>query len=202
MWYLYVEDCLGMDTTRVSLLLRIKNQRDAEAWAEFDAIYRPILRRYAKAWRLPEEEMQDVVQQCMLAIHKHIAGFDYDPKKGRFRAWLKTIVCNRVKNLLRDRREKPADSGDFKREQTREPTPEEEFERIWMEEHLKHALEFVRGEVDGPSFEAFQRYVIEEKPVKTVCDEFGTSAAQLYKIKWRLTQKLRRKMTELTGEEA
>ena len=93
-----------MDTTRASLLLRIKNQRDAKAWAEFDSIYRPILRRYANAWRLPEEEAQDVIQNCMLAIHKHIAGFDYDPKKGRFRAWLKTMVCNRVKNLLRDRR--------------------------------------------------------------------------------------------------
>lgn len=190
-----------MDTTRASLLLRIKNQRDAEAWAEFDSIYRPILRRYAKAWRLPEEEAQDVVQLCMLAIHEHIAGFDYDPKKGRFRAWLKTMVCNRVKNLLRDRREKPADSGDLKRAQAREPTPEEEFERIWMEEHLKHALEFVRSEVDGASFDAFQRYVIEEKPVNAVCDEFGMSAAKLYKIKWRLTQKLRKKMTEFTGEE-
>lgn len=191
-----------MDTTRASLLLRIKNQRDAMAWAEFDSIYRPILRRYAKAWRLPEEEAQDVIQNCMLAIHKHIAGFDYDPKKGRFRAWLKTMVCNRVKNLLRDRREKQAGSGDFIREQVREPAPDEEFERIWKEEHLKHAMECVRSEVDATSFEAFLRYVIEEKPVKAVCDEFGIDAQTLYKIKWRITQKLREKMTDLTGEEA
>ena len=38
-----------MDTTVTSLLIRIKDVEDAKAWAEFDDIYRPILRRYAKA---------------------------------------------------------------------------------------------------------------------------------------------------------
>ena len=32
-----------IDTTRASLLLRIRDARDTHAWAEFDAIYRPML---------------------------------------------------------------------------------------------------------------------------------------------------------------
>lgn len=190
-----------MDTTRASLLLRIKNRRDTEAWAEFDAIYRPMLQRFASAWRLPEEEVQDVVQQCMLAIHKHIEGFDYDPKKGRFKGWLKTMVSNRIKNLLRDRRESPGDSHDFKRAQTREPTPEEAFDKVWLDEHLRHALEQVRKDVDETTFGAFQEYVIKERSVEAVCKELDITAPRLYKIKWRVTQRLRDRMVELTCEE-
>lgn len=190
-----------MDTTRASLLLRIKDQRDAEAWAEFDSIYRPMLRRYAHRWRLPAEEVQDVVQQCMVAVHEHIERFDYDPKKGRFKGWLRTIVSNRVKNYLRDRRESPGDSHDFKRAQTRELTPEEAFDRVWLDEHLRHALDRVRQNVEEVAFNAFQEYVIKERQVNDVCEEFGITAAQLYKIKWRITQKLRDKMAELTCED-
>ncbi len=67
-----------MNTTRISLLLRIKDLKDADAWAEFDAIYRPILSRFAAARGLQEADVDDVVQHCMTAIHAHIKAFEYD----------------------------------------------------------------------------------------------------------------------------
>lgn len=200
-WYFYAEGRNDMDTTRPSLLLRIADDRDQDAWVEFDAIYRPILQRYAHAWRLPQEESNDIAQQCMLAVHKHIQSFAYDPQKGRFRAWLKTMLGNRIRNHLRARRERPADSADLQRAQTREPTPEEAFERIWLEEHLRHAIESIRRDVDPITFEAFERYVMKEEPSETVCEALSISAARLYKIKWRMTQKLRERMSQYTGED-
>jgi len=190
-----------MKTTRLSLLLRIKDPRDAEAWAEFDSIYRPMLYRFAKARLLTDDEAQDVVQFCMAAIHRHIGHFDYEPRKGRFKGWLRTIVANRVKNLARARRDQPGKSDDFRRQQTRERTPEEEFDQVWMEEHLRTALSQVREDVTEKSFIAFQRYVIDEEPLDQVCGDLKVTKDQLYKIKWRLTRKLRERMTELVGED-
>jgi RNA polymerase sigma-70 factor (ECF subfamily) len=190
-----------MHTTRASLLVRIKDRRNSAAWEEFDAIYRPMLYRFAMSRGLDDASAEDVVQQCMAAIHEHIGGFEYDPTRGRFKGWLRTLVNNRVRNLLRDRHGRPADSQDFKRDQAREPSPEEAFDNVWMEEHLKHALRLVRDEVDEGTFAAFQRYVIEEQSVERVCDELKITANQLYKIKWRVTQKLGEKLKDLLGED-
>lgn len=186
-----------METTRASLLIRIKDRRDARAWGEFDAIYRPMLYRFATMRGLGHAEAEDVVQHCMIAVQEHIARFDYDPRKGRFKGWLRTMVNNRVRNLLRDRHEQSAESQDFKRDQQREDAPDEVFDKLWLEEHLKHCLRLVREEVEEATFKAFQLYVIEERPVEEVCKEMNMTQNQLYKIKWRLTQKLGERMKEL-----
>jgi RNA polymerase sigma-70 factor (ECF subfamily) len=187
-----------MHTTRASLLMRVKDRRDSAAWEEFDAIYRPLLYRFGLARGLQHAEAEDVVQQCMTAVQAHMAGFEYDPRKGRFKSWLRTLVNNRVRNLHRDRREQAADSQDLARDQQREPSPEEVFDRLWMAEHLRHSLELIRREVDDKTFRAFQLYVIDERAVEDVCRELEVSANRLYKIKWRLTQKLAEHMADLT----
>lgn len=186
-----------MDTTRPSLLMRVRNVEDAEAWRQFDGICRPMLYRFGRSSGLSDADAEDVTQHCMSAINRHIRSFDYDPRKGRFKGWLRTMVNNRIRNLVRGRREQPAESQDFKRPQQREQTPEELFDEIWMDEHLKHCMKLVQAQVEPTTFEAFQRYVLDEQPVERVCQELGLTANQLYKIKWRVTQKLTEKMQEL-----
>ena len=96
--------------TRASLLLRIKDRSDAQAWHEFDVLYRPMLNRFARSRGLNDADAEDVVQHCMMAVQKHIAHFEYDPTQGRFKGWLRTLVNNRIRNLLRDRKEALAES--------------------------------------------------------------------------------------------
>jgi len=186
-----------VNTTRASLLIRIKDVHNAEAWTEFDGIYRPLLRRFATAGGLGESDMEDVVQDCMAAIHMHIEGFDYDLKKGRFRGWLRTVVNNRVRTLRKKRRHPVVERQELKRIDSREETPEALFDRMWMEEHLKHCLRLVREEVDERTFVAFRHYVMEEWPVETVCKTLGMTRNQVYKIKWRVTARLQERMSEL-----
>lgn len=187
-----------MQTTRASLLLRIKDRRDHTAWEEFDHIYRPMLYRFALMRGLDHAEAEDVVQHCMAAIGQHIDGFEYDPKKGRFKGWLRTLVNNRVRNFLRDRRERNAESQVFRAAEARDASPEELFDQVWMDEHLKHALRLVRSEVEEVTFRTFHLYVIEERPVEDVCKELGVNANQVHKAKYRITRRLAERMAELT----
>ena len=190
-----------VDTTQASLLGRIKDRADSAAWREFDAIYRPMLHRFAMASGLDNAEAGDVVQHCMAAISRHIDGFEYDPGRGRFRSWLRTLVNNRVRNIARDRHDLQAESQDFKRPQRRETTPEEHFDRLCWQEHLNHCLDRVRSEVEELTFEAFQAYVIDEQPVDQVCATLNMTPNQVRLIKWRLTNKLRHHMMLLLGED-
>jgi len=188
-----------MDTTRPSLLVRVGRDQE-EAWREFDAIYRPMLDRFARARGLGQEDAEDVTQYCMEAIYRHIKSFEYDPSKGRFKGWLRTLVNNRVRNLYRRRRETIAKTQDFKQQQNSEKSPDEVFDAIWMEEHLKQCIRMVRLEVEATTFETFKRHVLDECSVAQVCEELGVTPNQVYKAKWRLTQKLNDKMKELVGE--
>lgn len=190
-----------MDTTRPSLLLRLKDPRDAAAWEVFDQIYRPLLLRYAKTCGATNNDAEDIVQQCMSAISSHISEFEYDPGRGRFKGWLRTIVNNKVRNLHRDRRTRGAQSDGLDDLESKEQPPDEEFDRLWRQEHLWHCLRHLSGEVEETTYRAFEAYVIEERPVDEICAELNIKPNLLYTIKWRMTERIADKMRELLGDD-
>ena len=190
-----------MDTTRPSLLIRIRDRDDQLAWHEFDSIYRPLLRRYARAWGLCDAEVEDVVQQCMATIDRHITAFDYNSTRGRFKSWLRTMVSNRVKNTLRDRRDVRATTKDFDGLEEPGLSPEEVFDRLWRQEHLRHCLALIRPEVEESTFNAFVAYVMKEQPIEHVCAELAMTPNQVQAIKSRMIKRLRERTIELLGEE-
>jgi RNA polymerase sigma-70 factor (ECF subfamily) len=179
------------------MLLRIRDRSDSGAWQTFDAIYRPMLQRFAQARGLSPADAEEIAQQCLAVIADRIVEFSYDPQKGRFKSWLRTLVNNRVRNLLRDRREQQGQTADFAEVQQREPSPDEAFDRIWMEEFLWHCLRDLRAEVEETTFRAFQAYVIEQRPIEEVCAELKLTPNNVYTIKWRLTERVAARMREL-----
>lgn len=179
-----------METTRPSLLIRIRDLQNANAWTEFDAIYRPILRRFALAQRLSETEADEIVQDCMAALVRGAPHFHYDPGRGHFRSWLFTLVSNRVRNLRRDQREVTSDNDFLDQRAGRELTPSQVFDLIWAQEHLTFCLARLRAEVDPETYAAFDLHVLQGLDVEAVCRQRGISRNRLYTIKWRLSQKL------------
>lgn len=190
-----------MDTTRPSLLLRIRDRGDAEAWETFDRIYRPMLGRFARGRGLSEADADDVVQHCMSAIAEHIGSFAYDPSRGRFKAWLRTLVNNRIRSLHRARRPAQAGTDELARRPDREGSPDAEFDRIWAEEHLWHCMRELEETVDRTTFLAFRLYAIEGQPIETVVARTGLTRQNLYTIKWRLTERIAGRMAELDRDD-
>lgn len=189
-----------MDATRPTLLLRIRDRGDAAAWRTFDALYRPLLERFARARGLSPENAEEVAQHCLTQVCERIGEFTYDPARGRFKSWLRTLVNNRVRNLLRDDRLQPGGTADFDTPQAREAAPEEVFDGIWLQEHLWHCLHEVRDEVEPVTYRAFLAYVVEQQPVEQVCAESGLTPQNIYTIKWRLTERVAAKMRELIDD--
>ena len=190
-----------MDTTRPSLLIRIRDRADQSAWYEFDAIYRPLLFRFARARGLGETEAEEVAQHCMAAIDRHIGSFEYDPQKGKFKSWLATMLNNRIRNMLRDRRDVQAATKDLEALREQGDSPEQLFDKLWRQEHLKQCLRLVRSEVEPATFGAFVAYAMEEQPIETVCRQFEMTPNQVHVIKSRMTRRIRKRMLDLLGDE-
>lgn len=194
-----------METTRPSLLLRIRDAQDEDSWSTFHAIYRPLLLRFAHARGVGREDAEDITQQVLAVVHAEIAAFEYDQRLGTFKAWLQRLVMHRVGHLFRHRdvRQRGASRLEWRESERvgKEPTPEESFERIWMEEHLWHVLKEMAGEVEPKTMDVFRAVVFEQQPVAEVAARFSVTVENVHTIKWRLTRRVAARMKDLTGEE-
>lgn len=192
----------NFDQTNPSLLRSIRDRGNREAWGEFDALYRPMLGRFAKAYGLRDSDVDDVVQHCMTALCLKIDEFQYDPTRGRFKSWLRTMVNNRCRDVLRSRGRPPVELDAADGIAAAGVSPEDAFERIWLDEHLGHGVRMIEKETDAATFAAFRAYVIDGRSVDDVCREMALTPNQLYKIKHRLTRRLKDIMAAWTGDDA
>lgn len=191
-----------METTRTSLLMRLKEKSDSLVWQEFTSIYRPVLVRYARSCGLDVHDAEDVAQDCLAQVNQSIGRFEYDKRRGGFKRWLRVMVKHRVINRLRKRRETTASSGVFAKAQYREKLPTEEFERIWLDEHLRYCIGQLRDEVEPKTCEIYEQLVFDGWSIDQVCAAHGITSNNAYVIKSRLTARLRNMMTELIGDSA
>ena len=90
------------DSTRISLIVRLRDTGDQQAWEEFYARYAPMIRGWCRWW-FPRET-EDMVHEVMLQLVKHVRTLDYEPDEGRFRGYLKTITHNLMANLKKKQR--------------------------------------------------------------------------------------------------
>lgn len=183
--------------TRATLLARIRDNRDTEAWGEFYSLYGPLLFRYARARGLSEDDAEEVRAKCYESIVKNIAKFEYDRSRGSFKAWLRTLVNRRVAELWRKRREQQADSATLRQRAADDPTPEDIFDRQWKRQHIRYCVERVREQVAENTYKAFCMIVLDGKSVADACSALDMNANQVYQAKSRVLRRVRDQMTKI-----
>ncbi len=93
-----------MYSTHASLLARVAEDVDPHAWIEFHDRYAQLLRGFARRRGLQGADCDDVAQDVLLALTKSMKSFEYQPERGRFRAYLKTIASRIIFRRLSQRR--------------------------------------------------------------------------------------------------
>lgn len=98
--------------TNPSLLRRLREPSNEQAWAEFIRTYEGFWARLLHG-RLPPQEHADALQEILVELVDALPKFQYDPAKGRFRAWLQVVSQRNVLKTLRRRGREPlaADLG-------------------------------------------------------------------------------------------
>jgi RNA polymerase sigma-70 factor (ECF subfamily) len=195
----------GTLTTQPSLLLRIRDPRDAQAWGRFVELYSPFLFSVCKQQGLQSADAADVTQEVMRTVAVAIPRFRYDPDRGAFRNWLFTVARSRINDFFRARRRQPVGTGesavqDLLEEQA-DAAGADQWERSWRQHVLGWAAERVRAEFEPATWRAFWATAVEGRAVKEVASELGLTAGAVYIARSRVTARLRR-VVEETDEHA
>jgi RNA polymerase sigma-70 factor, ECF subfamily len=188
------------DATRPSLLMRLRDRTDAEAWRTFALLYAPIIYGYCRKSGLQDADAADVTQEVLKQVSQSIVGFDYDPRKGRFRDWLRIVTRHKVCRFL-DRRpagEVPAGAESL------EAISESQADAEWADDlHarlLEVALEQIRPRFEGMTWRAFERTWIGGVDAREVAAEIGLAIDQVYAAKSRVLKHLRAQVLSLAED--
>lgn len=190
----------GVSTTHASLLLRLGQGGDSAAWQEFFDRYVDLLRGFARRRGLQATDADDVVQDVMLAIRKQIGEFRYDPGRGRFRGFLKTLALRAIWPRLYLDHAATAE-GSAVADIERDAAFDAEWEEEWRQYHLKTAMQRIRHEFNASDVRAFELYAGEGRDPESTGRSLGLSIDQVYQAKSRIVRRLKQLIAEQVAEE-
>jgi RNA polymerase sigma factor (sigma-70 family) len=192
--------------TRPSLLARIKDTGDRQAWAEFVDIYAPLIYGYALKQGLQDADAADLTQEVLGAVARSAARLDYDPARGTFRGWLFRVVRNELADFGAARRRHRPGTGDtaIRRRLEEEPAPPADEVAAWEREYERQLFALACGQVrrdfQESTWQAFWLTAITGKSGKEVAGVLGLSTAAVYLAKRRVTERLRQQIEYLRAE--
>jgi RNA polymerase sigma-70 factor (ECF subfamily) len=188
--------------TNPSLLYRLRNVDDRQAWEEFVEIYGPAVYGFGRKKGLQHADAADLTQAVFWRLALHLPRFTYDPQLGRFRAWLFTIVRNELSVLRRPRA--PVGTGDSATQRFLEAQPAPEDTEAWDaacdSEVFRWAARAIEGKVQPDSWQAFWRTAVEGRSPAEVASELGMSVAAVYMARSRVMARLREAVRDLESE--
>src|ERR1700739_3822001 len=120
--------------TRASLLLRLRDSQDEEAWREFVDLYAPLVYGYARKQGLQDADAADLSQDVLRAVAGAVGRLEYDPRRGAFRNGVFTVVRRKLSNWRRDGKGLPRGSGDPATQELLEQCPAPEGAPAWEAE--------------------------------------------------------------------
>jgi RNA polymerase sigma-70 factor (ECF subfamily) len=190
-------------TTRASLLFRLRDWHDHEAWVEFVSLYEPVAYRLLRRHGLQDADAREVVQQLLIAVSRSIDRWKPDKDRGKFRAWLRRVTRNLVINWLkaRGRSVNAAGGSDILAMLDMLPAdaaPETaEFDQELRRALFQRAAEEVKQEVQPATWQAFWETAVLGTSTADAAKKLKMEAGAVRVAKCRVLARLRAAVIEL-----
>jgi RNA polymerase sigma-70 factor (ECF subfamily) len=190
-------------TTRASLLLRLCDSEDHEAWVEFVTLYEPVIYRILRQHGLQDADARDVMQELLLAVSRSVERWNPSKECGTFRGWLRRVARNLVINWLEQRGRRAVAAGGSSLQAMLDMLPATdlqdtvEFDRELRRALFHRAAEQVRGEVHQETWQAFWETAIAENSPAETAKKLGMTIGAVRVAKCRVLARLRAAVSEM-----
>ncbi len=185
-----------MDTS-ASFLDSLRDTSDERAWSRLVELYSPLIRNWLQRNGAARTDIEDVVQEVMTVVVRRFPEFQRQPRTGAFRAWLRTIAANCLRDQWRrnNRQPKAVGGSDFGETIGQLADPQSGISKLWDREHDEHVtrylLERIRPDFSEKTWRAFQRFALDGLSADRVAKELGITANAVFIAKSRIMSSLR-----------
>jgi RNA polymerase sigma-70 factor (ECF subfamily) len=185
-----------MHTTSVSLLQRLRQPGEQQAWKKFVDLYTPLLYYWGRRSGLQEADASDLVQEVLTILVRKLPEFAYDRHKS-FRNWLRTITLNAWRARQRRRARTPAEATAA--DLTEVPAPEDDtfWEVEYREQLVARLLEVMRTDFQPITWKACWESAVNGRSAAAVGAELGLSVGAVRAAKFRVLSRLRQELDGL-----
>ena len=185
----------------MSLLERVR-ANDDDAWRRLVNLYRPLVLFWCARARLNAEDAEDVAQGVFLAAASGLHGFRRDRSGDTFRGWLRVVTRNQVLLHFRRNKGRPQAEGGSDAWQSLQSVADpiaapDGAEEAEVGQIYRRALDQVRGEFEGRTWQAFWMTAVEGRAPASVAPALGMSPAAVRQAKSRVLRRLKDEMGEL-----
>jgi RNA polymerase sigma factor (sigma-70 family) len=193
--------------TRASLLVRLRDGGDAEAWQEFVHLYAPIIYGFARKRGLQDADAADLMQEVLRSVSSAVGRLEYDAVRGTFRGWLFTITRNKVFNFLESSSRREQGSGDSRVQERLEQYADgdgdlsADWEADYQRALAAKAMQRIKGEFQAATWEAFIQAAVNGFTPAQVAARVGLSVGAVYVAKSRVIARLRQEIQRMQGDE-
>ena len=194
--------------TQPTLLVRIRDARDQEAWGRFVDLYAPLVYGFLSQRGLQDADAADLTQDVMRQVALAAHSLEYDPKRGSFRGWLFTVVQNRLTDHWRreGRRERGAGDTDAQHQLNELPQPggldaSDQWDADYERQLFHFAANIVKQDFTETTWRAFWMTAVDGASGRDVAEQLGLTVAAVYLAKGRVMTRLKEQVKLLVGEE-
>ena len=179
--------------TSQTLIGRLAHDPSSEAWGEFVDKYAPTVFTWAWQAGLQDSDAADVTQEVLMKLLEKMRVFQYDPKRGSFRGWLKTITVNSARDCGRRLARTPI--GPDGLSSVGDPASWDELGRRIDEEYqqqlLAQAESVVKGIVKPNTWRVYEMLIKECMATTVVAASLDLKIAEVYVAKSRVLKRLK-----------
>lgn len=193
--------------TQPTLLVRIRDAQDQEAWERFVDLYAPLVYGFLRKRGLQDADAADLTQDVLRVVAVAAQRLEYDARLGSFRGWLFTIVQNRLTDHWRKEGIREHGAGDSQAHEQLHALPQPgldstaEWDADYHRQLFQYAAGVVRQDFSEVTWQAFWQTAVEGQPGKTVAEKLGLTVAAVYLAKGRVMTRLKDQVRQLIGEE-
>lgn len=189
--------------TRSTLLIRLRDADDHDAWNQFIEIYRPLVYGYCRKRGLQDADAADVTQDVLQAVSANMGRFQYDRAKGTFRGWLFTVVRSKLCNAMSKQKRQVRGSGQTAVQEMLAAHPSEEETMQWDRDHEQRlfgwAADQVRPHCEESTWQAFWQTAVQNQPAQEVAEQLSMTPGAVYIAKCRVLKRIKETLAQVTG---
>lgn len=199
--------------TSLSLLERLQDRGrpDNESWTRMVDMYSPLIRNWLKRHGLEGQDADDIVQEVLSVVFRRLPDFQRNDRTGSFRAWLRTIAVNCLRDFWKSRRRRKAGAGlasgsdDVQQMLDELADSASALSQLWDREHDRHVtqylLQLIKPEFSDANWEAFERVAIRGESAKTVAADLDVTLNAIYIARSRILARLREECSGIVDSE-